>query len=531
MVVRRSPKTKNYYSKEIEQCIRRNDGAGLASLNFFKKKQKVAEPAEEDEDVVYSKTVNNDEIIKNKFKNADVIDVDDYEPPPLKKKTQKKSTTKKQTQKMMKSAVDAVEAEDKVAVKKNQKVPLVSSVSQFLGTLGMMDCKEMKAHLEKNKEMSVDQKIKFLEQNTKGRRELKSFAVSQHWDVKNLTFFSRACNYIVSELSSSMRSAVEYLMPQESEETDPDCIELSQLLDELKKQKKASSSSSSWKETAWEALKMAGKVLEKTLMLGGATIYVIGYGIYTIMSTLFSYGFNLYTWITKDPKIAKYTLFTLVIIKRRCCRSAGQFLSQHQLITKDYFDNEVKGNYGLKKKGHHEDDESVKWNVTKTIAKDAALDASGKIVTKSMIESAPKVGAWIGTAIGVFLSPYTAGASVGLGPLIGNCIGTLTQISMEEVAYALEDAIAVGIFLENVDGAFGFFLDVINPAVCIKEMAVAYEKNEKDKKIKLDEDQKKLDDDLKKANEPKKGWFWDGKEMMMTRNSKIAKSKKLRRNI
>lgn len=68
-------------------------------MNFFKKKQKVAEPAEEDEDVVYSKTVNNDEIIKNKFKNADVIDVDDYEPPPLKKKTQKKSTTKKQTQK------------------------------------------------------------------------------------------------------------------------------------------------------------------------------------------------------------------------------------------------------------------------------------------------------------------------------------------------------------------------------------------------------------------------------------------------
>ena len=76
MVVRRSPKTKNYYSKEIEEYIRRNDGAGLASLNFFKKKQKVAEPAEE-EDVVYSKTVNNDEIIKNKFKNADVIDVDE----------------------------------------------------------------------------------------------------------------------------------------------------------------------------------------------------------------------------------------------------------------------------------------------------------------------------------------------------------------------------------------------------------------------------------------------------------------------
>jgi hypothetical protein len=515
MVVRRSPKTKNYYSKEIEECIRRNDGAGLASLNFFKKKQKVAE-------VVYSKTVNNDEIMKNKFKNAHVIDVDDYESPPP-KKTQKKSTTKKQTQKMMKSAVEAVEAEDKVAVKKNQKVPLVSSVSQFLGTLGMMDCKEMKAYLEKNKEMSVDQKIKFLEQNTKGHRELKAYVVSQHWDVKNLTFFSRACNYIVSEMSSSMRSAVEYLMPQESEETDPDCLELSELLKDLKKQKKASSSSASWKETAWEALKMAGKVLEKTLMLGGATIYVIGYGIYTIMSTLFSYGFNLYTWITKDPKIAKYTLFTLVIIKRRCCRSAGQFLSQHQLITKDYFDNEVKGKYG-----HDEDDESVKWNVTKTVAKDAALDASGKIVTKSMIESAPKVGAWIGTAIGVFLSPYTAGASVGLGPLIGNCIGTLTQISMEEVAYALEDAIAVGIFLENVDGAFGFFLDVINPTVCIKEMAVAYEINEKNKKIKLDEDQKKLDD-LKKANEPKKGWFWDGKEM--TRNSKITKSKKLRRNI
>lgn len=488
MVVRRSPKTKNYYSKEIEEYIRRNDGAGLASLNFFKKKQKVSEPAEEEEDVVYTKTVNNDEIIKKKFKNADVIDVDVDEEEP--KKTQKKKSTKKQTQKMMKSAVEAVEAEDKVAVKKNQKVPLVSSVSQFLGTLGMMDCKEMKAYLEKNKEMSVDQKIKFLEKNTKGHRELKSFVVSQHWDVKNLTFFSRACNYIVSELSSSMRSAVEYLMPQESEETDPDCIELSKLLDDLKKQKK-SSSSLTWKDTAWEALKLAGKVLEKTLMLGGATLYVVGYGIYTIMSTLFSYGFNLYTWITKDPKIAKYTLFTLVIIKRRCCRSAGQFINQHQLITKDYFDTEVKGNYGLKQKGHDEDDESVKWKVAKTLAKDAALDASGKIVTKTLIESAPKVGAWIGTAIGVFLAPYTVGASVGLGTLIGSCIGTLTQVSMEEVAYALEDAIAVGIFLENVDGAFGFFLDVINPAVCIKEMAVAYEKNEKDKKIKLDEDQKK----------------------------------------
>jgi hypothetical protein len=524
MVVRRkSPKTKNYYSKEIEQYICRNDGAGLVSLNFFKKKQKkVAEPAEEDEDVVYSKTVSNDEILKSKLKNADVIDVDYEDEPP--KKTQKKSV-KKQTQKMMKQAVEAVEAEDKVDVKKNQKTPLVSSVSQFLGTLGMMDCKEMKAYLEKNKEMSVDQKIKFLEQNTKSHRELKAYVVSQHWDVKNLTFFSRACNYIVSELSSSMRSAVEYLMPQESEETDPDCLELSELLKDLKKQKKASSSST-WKETAWEALKLAGKVLEKTLMLGGATLYVIGYGIHTIISTLFSYGFNLYTWITKDPKIAKYTLFTLVIIKRRCCRSAGQFLSEHQLITKDYFDNEVKGNkmYGLKKKGEKEDDVSVKWKVTETIAKDAALDASGKIVTKSMIESAPKVGSWIGTAIGVFLVPYTSGASLGLGPLIGSCIGTLTQISMEEVAYAIEDAIAVGIFLENVDSAFGFFLDVINPAVCIKEMAVAYEKKEDDKEKKIKEDQKKLDD----ANNPspKKGWFWDGKEM--TRKSKMTKSKKLR---
>ena len=523
MVVRRSPKTKNYYSKEIEEYIRRNDGAGLASLNFFKKKQKVAEPAEE-EDVVYSKTVNNDEIIKNKFKNADVIDVDEEEEP---KKTQKKKSAKKQTQKMMKSAVDAVEAEDKVVVKKNQKVPLVSSVGQFLGTLGMMDCKEMKAYLENNKEMSVDQKIQFLEQNTKGHRELKAYVVSQHWDVKNLTFFSRACNYIVSEMSSSMMSAVEYLMPQEAGETDPDCIELSELLKDLKKQKKASSSSS-WKDTAWEALKLAGKVLEKTLMLGGATIYVIGYGIHTIMSTLFSYGFNLYTWITKDPKIAKYTLFTLVIIKRKCCRSAGEFLNEHQLITKDYFDNKVKGKYGLKK-GHDEDDVSVQWKVTETIAKDAALDASGKIVTKSMIESAPKIGAWIGAAIGGILVPFTGGVSIGLGPLIGSCIGTLTQISMEEVAYALEDAIAVGIFMKNVDGAFGFFVDVINPAVCIKEMAVAYEINEKNKKMKLDEDQKKANDDQKKANEPKKGWFWDGKEM--TRNRKMTKSKKMRMNI
>ena len=166
----------------------------------------------------------------------------------------------------------------------------------------------------------------------------------------------------------------------------------------------------------------------------------------------------------------------------------------------------------------------MKWKVTETIAKDAALDASGKIVTKSMIESAPKVGSWIGTAIGLFLAPYTAGASAGLGPLIGSCIGTLTQISMEEVAYALEDAIAVGIFLQNVDGAFGLFLDVINPAVCIREMAVIYEKNEDDKEKKLKEDQKKLDD----ANNPppKKGWFWDGKEM--TRKSKMGKSKKMR---
>jgi hypothetical protein len=184
--------------------------------------------------------------------------------------------------------------------------------------------------------------------------------------------------------------------PDNSDSTDPDCIEMDALLIELEKQKKALKNREDWynwtKNTGMDALSFIWNGFKTAVSLTGSALYWLGSGIYYVFSTIAQMGFDLWDWITKDPKTAKYVLISLKLLKKRSCRFIGKFIREKNLITKEELATRYRSTVEMARAKPPED---ILWDANNEIAQDIFFKATQATVVKSMKDLAEPIGKYL----------------------------------------------------------------------------------------------------------------------------------------
>ena len=425
---------------------------------------------------------------KNKIKVEDVVETTAVDVNRRKRSTKVKVQDQKISKKL---TTKSKEPEPALETETNERV-LISSVDKFVGEMKGLTCKEVKIFLEKNPNMTVDEKITFIEQNSKNHRDLRSWLKSQHWSVKELTYYFRTQQFIQTKLAEGIENGVNYFSDS-ADDKDPDCIEVTKILEELKSQQKTEE----WRAMAIDYLKRAANALWSGVVGAVTMIYSATKHIFSL---LYSYGIEIYRWIAKDPKMAKYTLITLKIMKKRMCRFVG-----HHMRSNNYIDiNELRNNvYKYKIENNLlVDNESDKINVLDETTRDIFSEAAKKTMVNTLKEMAEPVGTFVGGAVISFLGIASApvalaggallgvvGLAGGLGgdkgdkgtgmfeklsSLIGTCVTKVVTFGMEETADAAEDAIEVALYVKNSNTCFSLLLELVDPRNCMQDMLKGY---------------------------------------------------------
>jgi hypothetical protein len=364
-----------------------------------------------------------------------------------------KSVKKKQEKIKKKIIVEATQSIKSDIEEENSDYLRISSTEQFIGNLDIMSCKDIKKHLE-NTELTVEEKIIFIEQNSSGFRQLRSYIKSQHWNLKELRYFFKAGNAFRAILSKQLRDAADFMIP-ELNEKDPDCIEVNNLLSKYREEVNRKNDP----YNLFKAYYTTRNVIKGTydLILKPTYDYVINpglKGLYILgafVAQLFKLGFDIWTWITKDPKTAYFALLTLKVFRNACCRYIGRILREGDYIDKktlkDYKSNSL--------------DTSLWWDIGNPLAKELAL----KVTSKATIGLMDKYGKSFTKGVA-----STLGALGPLGTIAGGALSMVIDVALEETKETLVEATEIAIYQNNVNNAFGMLFDVINPFKCIEKV-------------------------------------------------------------
>jgi hypothetical protein len=454
-------------------------------------------------------------------KKEDILPIEEVVDISKTKKSRKKSVEKPST--------EAKETIIKLETGGDERDILISSVNKFMGEMKGLTCKEVKIFLEKNPNMTVDQKILFIEQNSTNHRDLRSWLMSQHWSVKELTYYFRTQQFIQLKLAEGIENAVNYFSDS-ADNKDPDCVEVSKILKELKEEQKTEEfRKQTWERLGYIADKVWSGLVSGLSLLYSATKY--------IFSLLYSYGIEIYKWIAKDPKMAKYTLISLKIMKKRLCRFVG-----HQMRTNNYIDiNELKNKIHKYKLENNllVSTDTDKVNLQDETTRDIFSEAAKQTMLKSLKELSEPVGIFVGGAVVTFLGLTSApiiagGTALGLGlaglaksdmfgklsNLIGTCVTKVVSFGMEETADAAEDAIEIAIYVKNSNTCFDLLLELVDPRNCMQDMLRGYLRAEDT--IQREILKQKEEDQMKKqeAEEEKRK---QGKEVIVSEEDKIIR--------
>jgi len=533
-----------------KQSPKRIDGAwGGSSLNFFKKREKYATPKsvygknnnqippEETPEPVYEQPETAEEEPEAEAEPepeaepeveeepAEQQYVEEEVPEPAEPEETPKKTKKKSKKQMKKIAAEIPKAVDKLYKKADQqniKIPISYSEATALKHMNIMSCRDMKNYLNETN-LSLDQQIQFLKENTKGHRDLRAYIRSQHYGQKDLTFFVQSSNFVRNTLATKAQEAVASFSPDNSDSTDPDCIEMDALLIELEKQKKALKNREDWynwtKNTGMDALSFIWNGFKTAVSLTGSALYWLGSGIYYVFSTIAQMGFDLWDWITKDPKTAKYVLISLKLLKKRSCRFIGKFIREKNLITKEELATRYRSTVEMARAKPPED---ILWDASNELAQDIFFKATQATVVKSMKDLAEPVGKYLagsmslllgggaavatvatGGAAGVAMAAAGAAGSAGafskLGEFLGMCTGKIVEVALDETADSMEDAIELGVLIKNQDTCFSLLFELVDPNACLKDMLKEYNQTEFNFKKKEQEAKEKEEKEQIKA--------------------------------
>lgn len=332
----------------------------------------------------------------------------------------------------------------------------VSSLKGLVNDMQVMSCKEMREYISTTT-LTTEEKIIFLESNNNGNKKLTSFIRSQHWGVKDLTFFSQAGKFMTTSISINLKEASNFVMGS-YDEKDPDCQYLNELLAQLKdeQQKNNPGGKSTMQKLAGAAMWGFNK-----LKAGASTALSWAW---SGVQYLFQKGLDLWTWISKDPKTAYFALLTLKGFKNKMCRFAGSQLGYFGKNTSlDMLRIKYNEFYG----------QPLPSNTTFQEAMELVTDIGSPVIQEKLITGAGKV---VSGLFDRFSAGWTSGitkvvsAIPYVGPVVSAGLEVVMEIGLGETKEAVEFGIEKLAYENNVNNAFGMLFEVIDPRVCIDAM-------------------------------------------------------------
>ena len=327
----------------------------------------------------------------------------------------------------------------------------------LLKRLNIMSCADIKLYLETT-QMNDEEKIVFIKQNMVDNKSLRNYISKQHFNIKDLNFMSDAGSSILNTLGNETKKIYESFMgSDELEETDEDCKYLQNILKQYENQKSGGYFTKALTMTK-DVLATTGKVLYETGKFVGGKAY-------DVFQYLATRGFQLWTWISSNPKSAYFALVMLKSLKTQLCRFCGKSLGLYgswsgmkdRLITviKHFYPGEINPNSSL--------------SDLKSMVKDVSKPFVTEIIGKSVVSIFNTV--WDNKST-LFSGAITSAFSLipGVGPILGSGFSAIFDSVLSNTKDSINLMQEQMVYQTHASNAFSMLFEIVNPFECIDNM-------------------------------------------------------------
>ena len=325
--------------------------------------------------------------------------------------------------------------------------------------LGIMDCTAIRKFLEKST-MTIEERIVFIENNRSSSKHLKSWIQGQHMGQKELTMYSAVGKDILSMVGNNTYNLYNTLYGDSSDETDPDCVYLTNTLKEYYNQTR---------DERWSKLmKGAHAVVQNAWEFGkwgaGKAVDAVKYG----LSWAITKGFELWTWISSNPKTAYFALTAISQVKTRVCRYVGGKLAEMGIYMgqKESVLAYIKKVYPDKEPPPPGSTLGDMYKSLKGVGEQVTLD----VVSKQAGPLIKNIFSMGGTVLKAGLGGAVAGIPFA-GPMLSGAVSAITDAVVEQTAEQAAQAAEMACYMKSVENTFSKLIEVINPFSCLEELA------------------------------------------------------------
>lgn len=334
----------------------------------------------------------------------------------------------------------------------------------LLKKLNIMTCSDIKTYLEST-DMSDEEKVIFIRQNMTDNRALRSFIEKQHYNLKELNFVSDAGSVILKTIGNEAYKVYELMIGTTIEaEDEVDCQLLKDFVKNYENKQKQPGFFKQALETGVEATKTALQYTGTALYYTGKAAWETGKLLFQGFSYLISKGFQLWTWISSNPRSAYFALLTLKSLKNQLCKASGQALGIFGSST------------GTKKKlvayiNYYRPDIQVTEHTSMTILKDVSKPFINDVIGKSIVGLFNK--AWEHkqkVVTGALALAFTTVVGPVAGPMIGSGIGMMLDTIMDGAKESVSLIAEQTVYQTDVRNCFTALFELVNPIECIDKM-------------------------------------------------------------
>ena len=300
----------------------------------------------------------------------------------------------------------------------------------------------------------------FIENNRSSSKHLKSWIQGQHMGQKDLSMYSDVGKDILKMIGNNTYGMYNTLYGDSSDETDPDCIYLTNTLKEYYGRPR----DNRWNKLVQGATTVVQSAWEFGKWGAGKAIDAVKYG----LSWAITKGFELWTWISSNPKTAYFALTAIAQIKTRVCRYVGGKLSEMGI----YMGQKESVLAFIKKM--YPDREPPPTNSTLADLY-GTMKGVGEQVTLEVVQkqSGPLIKG-IFSMGGTLLKAGLSGAVAGIpfaGPMLAGAVTAVMDVVVEQTADQVAQAAEMACYMKSVENTFSKLLEVINPFSCLEELA------------------------------------------------------------
>lgn len=354
-----------------------------------------------------------------------------------------------------------------------------------MAELGIMSCKEIRIHLDSTTSMTEDEKAVFIEENLSGRTALRHYIQKQHFSLADLNNYGRAGRQILNALGNHTKDIYD-IMFDSADLSDGDCTYLADFLRKNTKRKSKLEYERMAAQHAEEGYVKQGIIkavnstvgaVKKVASVAWEGAKMVGSTLYSGMSYLVAWaanvGFQLWNWITRNPKAAFLTLTLLKQLKGQACRRVGEEFAWMASGN----DNIIRANLArlirtVHPKGVPSPDGSIAsyFEAAKDVLMFEKDTAIWKGLNWGMQAAFDNLGTHLGAIVGGTIAAVVGVGGVATAPITAAAtfiIGAAVVLCKETVLAVTEESL----YIKNAENAFSMLFEVLDPITCLKDLA------------------------------------------------------------